>query len=110
MSDLTQADREGILIHNVFSWYRQYKEAPRQGWPAGMMVERFISIVKALADGDNTIRAEQGNREVKRSPGLQILDIRGENLPGRPFHRSQVCFEGTDGTGLRRFRAREAET
>ena len=102
--------REGILMHNVFSWYRLYKAVLRRRWPAGVMVERFIMIVKSLADTDNNIRTGRGNREVKRSPGLQILDISEKNLPGRPFHTPELCFDSTDGTGPRRFRAREAET
>jgi Fe-S-cluster containining protein len=56
VSELEHARRTGIFLHDVFAWYMENQEIRNLTWPATMMVERFVDIVKSTVQKNFTLR------------------------------------------------------
>jgi len=50
-AELEQTDVEAVMLPLALPWAQENLDRSRRTWPAVMMVERFIEILKALAEG-----------------------------------------------------------
>jgi len=48
-SELEGTSVEAVMMPLVLVWYEQHPERDERSWPATMMVERFVEIVKVMA-------------------------------------------------------------
>jgi len=53
-SELEGTGVEAVMLPLVLSWAQENVERGKQTWPAAMMVERFVDIVKAMASKNST--------------------------------------------------------
>jgi len=55
VSKLEHRSRTGIFLHDVFACYMENEELRNRTWPATMMVERFVNIVKSAVQKHFTL-------------------------------------------------------
>ncbi len=54
-SELEGTSVEAVMMPLVLVWYEQHPERDERSWPATMMVERFVEIVKVMASENSVI-------------------------------------------------------
>jgi len=52
--ELEDTSAEAVMLPLVLFWAQENVERARQTWPAAMMVERFVEILKAMASKNST--------------------------------------------------------
>jgi Fe-S-cluster containining protein len=62
VSELEHARRTGIFLHDVFAWYMENEELRNRTWPATMVVERFVDIVKSTVQKNSTLTGSASMR------------------------------------------------
>ncbi len=53
-SDFEGTAAEAVILPLTMAWYEQNKQRADRTWPAAMMVERFLEIVKEMASKNYT--------------------------------------------------------